>query len=171
MESSMHLTAAGGGADRPDRRHGSTTRGLTAIAVVAWGCWACLPASVGEWTGLVSVETVEGSPPASLADRYQVDAALVSSPFGGQDDCGIRVDVIDLGVFEVDGGVGCTDDGFDALLQQDAIVETSIATLSALRLNGVLKVGDDDPPNGTLTMQVVGDGAAWTTTFAGPAVH
>ena len=122
---------------------------------------ACLPGAVGEWRADVVEVERSGTPPATMQTEYRVDLALVSSPFSGRDDCSIRADVIGLGVFELDGGVGCTDTTVDALLQGAAIVETEQPSLVVVRLRG-----DAD---GLMTMELEGDDDAWGSQYEGPA--
>lgn len=138
-----------------------TCRFRLLAGLMPWLVMACLPGAVGEWRADVVEVERSGTPPATVQTEYRVDLALVSSPFSGRDDCGIRANVIGLGVFELDGGVGCTDTTFEALLQEAAIVETDEPSLGVVRLRG--------DANGLMTMDLEGDNDAWGSRYEGPA--
>ena len=135
-------------------------RTLSLLTSIPVATIACLPGAVGEWRANVTVVEETGAVPDTIASTYRVDSAVVSSPFAGAGDCGVRVEVVELGVFELDGGAGCTDTTFDVLLQGPAILESVEPTLAVVRVNA---------DEATTSLVLEGDDVAWTRRFEGPS--
>lgn len=128
------------------------------LALVLTSCAAA--DAIGEWNGDLALTGSTGSPPGSIAGNYAVSASVIAKPSG---DCGITVDVTEVGTWELDDGVACADGGFDVTLGAEENTVLTVTEVDEVHLTGTAA--------NQLTLVLSGDAPDWTCTFEGSASH
>lgn len=126
------------------------------LALVLTSCAAA--DAVGEWSGDLDLTGSTGSPPSSIAGNYAVSATLSEQPSG---DCGVTVDVTEVGAWAADDGIACADGGFDVTLGAEENTALTVAEVDEIHLTGTAA--------SQLTLVLSGSAPDWTCTFAGSA--
>jgi hypothetical protein len=122
---------------------------------------ACPAASEGAWTAVVVQVAEQGAPPSALAASYEVTALVNRVTAGGASECAVSFLIEGLGDGGVEGGAGCTDDGFDGLVAGDNL-DLVIPEVEAVHL--VVE-------GTTMTLRVEGTSPDWERRFEGEASH